>query len=230
MRKVLIGLVLLLCPLPGWAQLVVSGDGIERLCDASASDAQRIRACTHILQMNVGSVPEYRSFIYVNRARAHLHMGEFDNALADVTHAMAEVGRLVIPLTDPSRIAALLARGEIYMKMGQVDLGRTDLSQVISRQSEVIARDSNNPKSLAGPYNGRAWAYHLMGEDAQGLPDVMKSLEIEPKRAEALETRAEIYEKLGRRDEAIADYRASLVLDPTVRESKEGLARLGVAP
>ncbi len=41
-----------------------------------------------------------------------------------------------------------------------------------------------------------------------------------------LETRAEIYEKLGRRDAAIADYRAALKLSPKMPEALAGLKRL----
>jgi len=80
------------------------------------------------------------------------------------------------------------------------------------------------------PYNNRAWFYHLIGADAKGLPDVMKALEINPKQPGFIETRAEIYEKLNRRDEAIADYRAALAGNPEMKSAKDGLARLGAIP
>jgi tetratricopeptide (TPR) repeat protein len=43
-------------------------------------------------------------------------------------------------------------------------------------------------------------------------------------------TRAEILEKLGQREKAIADYRAALKLNPANDDSKAGLKRLGAAP
>jgi TonB family protein len=56
---------------------------------------------------------------------------------------------------------------------------------------------------------------------------VTKSLEIDPKNDGSLETRAEIYEKLGKTDEAIADYRASLALMKNRKTAIDGLERLG---
>lgn len=44
--------------------------------------------------------------------------------------------------------------------------------------------------------------------------------------------RGHIYEAVGRRDDAIADFRKAIELDPgpASRSSREGLVRLGVAP
>jgi tetratricopeptide (TPR) repeat protein len=78
-------------------------------------------------------------------------------------------------------------------------------------------------------FNNRAWAYHLKGEDAKGLSDAKKAVTMTPDNADFIETRAEIYEKLNQNDEAIADYRASLKLDPNDDHSKQGLKRLNAA-
>jgi tetratricopeptide (TPR) repeat protein len=63
-------------------------------------------------------------------------------------------------------------------------------------------------------YNSRAWACHEKGEDAKGLTGFEKNVALAPTSAYSIETRAEIYEKLGHRDKAIAGYRAELKLDP----------------
>jgi predicted TPR repeat methyltransferase len=42
--------------------------------------------------------------------------------------------------------------------------------------------------------------------------------------------RAAANEKLGKKDQAIADYRKVLALDPSDKKSAEGLKRLGAAP
>jgi tetratricopeptide (TPR) repeat protein len=83
--------------------------------------------------------------------------------------------------------------------------------------------------TLAMAYNNRGWAYHEKGEDAKALPDAEQAVALEPK-ASRIETRAEIYEKLGRRDQAIADYRAALKLDPNHATAMDGLKRLGSKP
>ena len=81
----------------------------------------------------------------------------------------------------------------------------------------------------AAAYNNRAWAYHGKGEDAKGLPDAQKAVAWE-RISNNLETRAEIYEKLGRRDAAIVDYRAALKLSPAMPEALAGLKRLAATP
>jgi predicted negative regulator of RcsB-dependent stress response len=53
------------------------------------------------------------------------------------------------------------------------------------------------------------------------------SLEIVPDEARSLELRGNIFEVMNRKTEAIADYRKALSLDPHLKESAEGLKRLG---
>jgi Flp pilus assembly protein TadD len=90
-----------------------------------------------------------------------------------------------------------------------------------------------DPKN-AVPYNNRAWAYFTAGKAVQGLPDVEKSIGLSPNSAHALDTRGIIFEALGRREEAIADFRRALEVapnNPTVQSSgKEALKRLGAPP
>ncbi len=68
------------------------------------------------------------------------------------------------------------------------------------------------------------------GKAAQGLPDSEKSLELRPNDPAILDTRGSIFEALGRREEAIADFRRALSKDPNIQSSKDGLKRLGVEP
>jgi len=78
----------------------------------------------------------------------------------------------------------------------------------------------------AAAYNNRAWALHLKGEDAAALPDAEKAVTLAPSSAPSLETRAEIYEKLGHRRDAVADYRAALAIDGGLQLARDGLKRL----
>jgi TonB family protein len=127
-----------------------------------------------------------------------------------------------------------MQRGELYLKMGWLDQGKSDLTQGISslsndipRVTDLVPRQPYYSGLLAGEYNSRAWGHHLLGEDAIALPDAIRAVELSPKDDFSLETRAEIYEKLGRREEAIADYRASLALVKNKKEAQRGLERLG---
>ena len=70
----------------------------------------------------------------------------------------------------------------------------------------------------------------MKGEDAKGLPDIEQAITLEANNAIYIETSAEILEKLGQREKAIADYRAALKLDPTDDASRSALIRLGAKP
>jgi Tfp pilus assembly protein PilF len=68
------------------------------------------------------------------------------------------------------------------------------------------------------------------GKAAKGLPDVQRALEFDPEFAAAYDTRGHIYEALGRKEDAIADFRKALALDPEELGSREGLKRLSAPP
>ena len=104
-----------------------------------------------------------------------------------------------------------------------------DPDAAIAGCTALIQSGQEATTALATAYNNRAWNLHLKGQDAAALADANTGVSLDPT-ANHLETRAEIYERLGRRDEAIADYRASLGIDPGHQTSMDGLARLGVAP
>lgn len=116
----------------------------------------------------------------------------------------------------PRDVRALSLRATLHLRTGNSDAAIADYTQAIA-----IA-------PTASLYNDRAWAWYIKGDNGKALPDAAKALELEPKKPSFLETRAEIYEKLSRREEAIADYRAALAGEPTLQPAKDGLTRLGV--
>lgn len=67
----------------------------------------------------------------------------------------------------------------------------------------------------------------MAGRDSEGLPDAERALALAPANAGVIETRAEIYEKLGKREKAIADYRQALSLEAGMKSAADGLKRLG---
>jgi Tfp pilus assembly protein PilF len=63
--------------------------------------------------------------------------------------------------------------------------------------------------------------------------DADQAIALDSKYAPAYDTRAHIYEALGKREQAIADFRKALALDPNdplVEMTREGLRRLGAQP
>lgn len=163
--------------------------------------------------------------IHYRRALGYQALGQLDDAITDLSQAIELLGKIdrKISRMEALKYRAYQLRAKLHSVKGQSDLADADIEQ--------MAALSENPvgKSDARSYNSRAWAYHLIGEDAKALPIVMKALQLETSPS-ILETRAEIYEKLGRREEAIADYRAALARAPAMQPAKDGLARMGVAP
>lgn len=143
------------------------------------------------------------------RADIYLKLGRYDDAIADENEAVA---------FDPGLERAYYNRGWAHMKKAEYDAAIADFTRAIAIQPDF---------SL---YNNRAWSQHLKGDDADGLADAEEAVKLAPKNPYCLGTRAAIYNKLGRRDDAIADYRAAYALDPDDPEAIAGLRRLGVSP
>jgi Flp pilus assembly protein TadD len=51
---------------------------------------------------------------------------------------------------------------------------------------------------------------------------------LKPDNAEALDKRGEAYEHLGKRDQALADFRAAVALAPEYQDAKEAINRLTI--
>jgi tetratricopeptide (TPR) repeat protein len=126
-------------------------------------------------------------------------------------------------------LAALPARAQTPQTYAAQCAG-SNRDLAIDGCTALIQIKNQTYKLLVFAYGNRAWAYHLKGEDAKGLRDADMALQLEPENADVLETRAEIHEKLGQRDKAIADYRAALKIDPAMKQAQDGLGRLHAAP
>lgn len=190
-------------------------------CNSDPLNAEQISACTRLLP--AAFPPGDMATVHYRRALGYQSLGQLDDAIADTSQAielLRKIDRKIGRMED-LKYRVYQLRAKVHSAKGQSDLADADIDQAVA----VSAGPAG--KSEARNYNNRAWTYHLIGEDAKALPIVMKSLELE-RSPNALETRAEIYEKLGRREEAIADYRAALAGAPTMQSAKDGLARMGV--
>ena len=75
-------------------------------------------------------------------------------------------------------------------------------------------------------WNNRAWAKYQLGLHDSGLVDVEKSLELNPNSGPSVDTYAHILEALGRKDEAIVQYRRAVAFNPEMKGSAAALLRL----
>lgn len=224
MRRIMFGLCLMFLAQPAAAEdfrLVLAR------CNSHVFDQKLMRACG-MLATQIQMDPINRAAAYYLRAKAYLNLDKPDYAVADTTQALALLDKPDDTKTANNpvivRMHAYAVRSTGYAKSGKPDLAAADRAQALALASKAI-----EVLPSAANYAQRAYVYHLLGDDAQGLPDVMKALEKAPRNAGILETRAEIYENLGNRPAALTDYRAALEIDPNAQHAQEALTRLAAA-
>ena len=61
----------------------------------------------------------------------------------------------------------------------------------------------------------KTWAYFKWGRAQQGMPDVERSLQLDPFSPHTLDTRAHIHQTLGNQPSAIRDYETAMVYGGT---------------
>jgi tetratricopeptide (TPR) repeat protein len=95
---------------------------------------------------------------------------------------------------DPEDRLAWLARGSVYLKMGNTE-------NAIGDFSKAIEINSNNPKA----HHLRGLAREMAGENDQALADFGKAIDIDPEYGAAYYSRATLLTKMGREDDAAED-------------------------
>jgi tetratricopeptide (TPR) repeat protein len=131
---------------------------------------------------------------YCERAQAHAGRGDFPNAIADYSWAIA---------LDPDNAAAHAGRGEAYLNM-------KDYSRAISDYTKVIGL---NPDVALGYYH-RGLAYFRGNRYSQAIEDFTELVRRRPDFALAYNYRGEAYYGLKDYDRAIADYGRAIALAP----------------
>jgi tetratricopeptide (TPR) repeat protein len=244
MRKILIGVALGILGQTAWADENLTQDQIDALdnqCATEVHDEQRDKACTALINANDERI--YLPATYYNRAVARLDMSQTDLAIADATQSLTlepeysgaymvrgqaygTVKRYDESIADATKAIALTpelykgyaVRGTTYALQGKYQLAIADLTEAIARNADFNV------------YRSRGWSYHLMGDDAKALPDLMKAAELSPDNGGVLDLRGFVQEKLGNKEAAIADYRAALKLSNGDSLAWSGLKRLDARP
>jgi tetratricopeptide (TPR) repeat protein len=101
----------------------------------------------------------------------------------------------------------------------------TAFDQALVDFTQSIALVPDNPDA----YLGRSTTYLKSGRAALALPDADQIIALHPQLTYGFELRGSIFEALGRREDAIADYHRSLAMYPNGLPAKNALHRLGVA-
>ncbi len=148
---------------------------------------------------------------YCRRGRVHGEAKEYAKALADIAEGLKR---------DANDADCYFHRAYAVWDLQE------RWADSVADYSKAIALDPDDYYSL----NNRAWAYMKMGQSPKGLPDAQKAIQLAPRWAEARDTAGHILEAMGKKAEAIAEYRQALALDPKHQGAKDGLARLGAKP
>jgi tetratricopeptide (TPR) repeat protein len=213
----------------------------------SAHPEISISGCTALIQSGHES-PANLSDAYYKRGQAYYDNYKDELAIADYEKAIdlksnfpeaysdlcqAETKRdLLVKAIADCTIAITIKTdyAEAYTNRCEAYYHKGLHDQAIADCSQAIALKPN----YAAAFGRRAQAYHAKGEDDKALHDAEQTLALAPSgylsrektlvQAKAHETLAEIYEKLGQRDKAIAHYIAFCGSCPWVVED---LKRLG---
>ena len=76
----------------------------------------------------------------------------------------------------------------------------------------------------------RATAYFLKKKPDRALSDLSQAIRLDSSSLQAYKLRGGILGALGRRDQAVADFRKALKLDPSDESVKKSLKELGATP
>jgi tetratricopeptide (TPR) repeat protein len=131
-----------------------------------------------------------------NRATIFLDQYRFDDAIDDLTQAMALGGQ---------GADVYVERGHAYVYTGQLDLAVKDLDEAIKRQP-----------AYGFAYRTRGHAYLNLNQDDKAIADETKAISLDPKDMEAYWLRAYAYRYRKKSAPlAIADYTKALAIDPS---------------
>jgi tetratricopeptide (TPR) repeat protein len=164
--------------------------------------AMQIGGCTTLIDSGK-MADKPLAWSHTNRGMAYVFKGDIDKAMADFNKAVA---------LDPTYATAFVDRGTAYDNKG-------DHEHAIADFDAAIKLDPKSPEALTGRCAARAEA----GNDLQqALADCEQSLAIRGKDAGALNSRGFTYLRLGKFDEAIADYNAALKSNPKLASALYG--------
>lgn len=153
----------------------------------------RIEHCTKIILAT--SMPvERRRIAFVQRARAHVTAGTYENALSDLN----EAARLKYDGAD-----LLEYRGYLCRVMRRHDCAVSDFTV-------LLKRDPNNSDFLLA----RGQSFSALGMQDKALIDLNRMLTLAPNSVEGRVTRASLLDFNGESDKALADVNLAIKLSP----------------
>ena len=152
---------------------------------------------------------------YLNRGTVYPRMKDKDHALADYNRAieLEPCNSAFAGYRQPSAF--------VYHEQGGVRPRFRPTTTGAHRAPAALLPRLSVGRAQAQPEKGRC--------GPKALPDIEQALSLDPNSAFAHDARAHILAALGRRNEAIAEYKKALAIEPDLQESVQGLKRLSAA-
>jgi tetratricopeptide (TPR) repeat protein len=153
---------------------------------------------------------------FSNRGDIHLRAKQYDRAIADFTKA--------IELDQRPFFLLYMRRSHAYAGAGEYDRAIADVTRVIELNPFPLSTARARGEYEARERIRRAELYLKAGKPVEGLSDLQRALELSPRETNTPDfynTRAQILEALGRRDEAAADYQHASRLPPRDIEKED---------
>jgi tetratricopeptide (TPR) repeat protein len=190
----------------GAAALATSLDDAWRACNApQLSSADRIAHCTTIIESDRAK-PVALAQALTARGFGYVIQKDFDRALADFDAAIRN---------NPKLAAAYYYRAAIQM-------GR-DPKGALADINKAISLNPRDPDY----FRERSSLYAKRKEYPRAIADLTTAIGLAKKPTREYFLRGAAYEDIGQRDKAIADFQASLVLDPDNDVLRRHLVHLG---
>jgi tetratricopeptide (TPR) repeat protein len=160
------------------------------------------------------------SAAYHERAVALWYVGSLHESVADFSRALDLI---------PTDLLSLSGRGQVLAELGESEKAMADLDAA-TRVLETYPRDPNWKRFYediqAFVRRGRGVAFASLGENQRAMAEFEASIELCPGNAWVYFSRAQIYDRAGERDKAVADYRTSLTKDgPSLNPIQRQAAR-----
>jgi tetratricopeptide (TPR) repeat protein len=192
---------------------MLRGDAAIQACDLAIGEAYKNRGKAYLAKGDLDraiaddtkaiEINPKDADAYYNRGYAYHAKGDFDQAIADYTKVIE---------IDPGSEAAYNNRGYEYETKGDFERAAVDFTKAI----EV------DPKN-ADAYINRCWLRATANRDLTlAFADCDTGLRLAPNDANGLDSLGFLYLRLGRLDEAIADYDAALKTNPRLAGSLYG--------
>lgn len=180
------------------SQAFAASDKQIRDCTMAQRYADRVTACTEILQDNALN-KGMRSMTLAARGAALHYMGDADSAISDLTQAIA---------LNPRNHFAYDTRAFAWREKGNLDRAIADFDNAIEYN-----RLSADNSGLAVSYSHRGLTWQMKGDKNRALANYNEAIRLDPSSADFYHRRARFYIENDRLDLAVKDLDATIQRD-----------------